>query len=33
MVRLWVEDYCFNQDLVNFILKKIEQKYDKKLAN
>lgn len=28
-----VEEYYFNQDLVNFILKKIEQKYDKKLVN
>ena len=30
---IMVEDYYFNQDLVNFILKKIEQKYDKKLVN
>ena len=28
-----VKDYYFNQDLVNFILGKIEKKYDKKLVN
>ena len=28
-----VEEYYFRQDLVDFIYKKIEQKYDKKLVN